>query len=307
MTIPRNGSALVPILQTRLPVESVSLWSRSAPRPLRALWLTNSSELTLDRGSFSVVENGAFAGEGLFDPVHPGERRLVSYAVDQAVRVTPGVPLDAQHISSVSVSKGVLRAETTEVAEASYTISDAAPESRTVIVEEPRREGWTLEAAAKPAETTPGVYRFEVRVPAHGSAPLSVKQRRTIEQTFRLVDNSEEQLALYLRSNRADPKILEQLEPVFEARRKVADLDQQIAGVRSHLNAIAEDQKRLRENLAALKGSAEERALVKRYTGELNAQEDVLGSLKHDLQTLQTERDAASAELDRRIETLQIA
>src|SRR5262249_8408899 len=88
VTIRKNESALVPILQAKLPVERVTLWSPSHPRPLRALWITNSSSLTLDRGSFSIVENGNFGGEGLLDPIHAGERRLLSYAADQAIRVT---------------------------------------------------------------------------------------------------------------------------------------------------------------------------------------------------------------------------
>ncbi len=306
VTIPRNGSALVPILQERLPVESVTLWSRSESTPLRALWVTNNSGLTLDRGSFSVVENGSFAGEGLLDPVHPGERRLLSYAVDQAVRVTSESDQNTRRISSLSASGGVLHATTVEVNQAKYRISDAAPEGRTVVLEEARRGGWTLDPAAKADETTPGSYRFRVAVVAGGSAALTVTQQRTVEETFRLVDNTEEQLTLYLRANGADAKVMGQLQPLFAARHRLADLDRQMADVRAKVHAISEDQKRLRENLAALKGSAEERALAKRYTGELNAQEDALSGLKHDLETLGQQRGAADAELNDRIQNLRI-
>ncbi len=306
MTIPRNGSALVPILQARLPVESVTLWSRSEPTPLRALWVTNSSGLTLDRGSFSVVENGSFAGQGLVDPVHPGERRLLSYAVDQAVRVTPENEVNTRRISALSASGGVLHATTVEVNEAKYKISDAAPEGRTVVLEETRRSGWTLDPAAKPDETTPGSYRFRVAVAAGRAAQLTVTQQRTLEEAFRLVDNTEEQLTVYLRANGADPKVMGQLQPVFAARRRVAELDRQIGEVRARMHGVGEDQKRLRENLIALKGSAEERALVKRYTGELNAQEDALSGLQHDLDALQGQRGAADAELNGLIQNLQI-
>ncbi len=98
VTIHKNESAMVPILQQELPAEHVTLWSRSDPRPLRAVWLENKSKLTLDAGSFSIFESGEFAGEGLLDPIHPGERRLLSYAADQATRVkitdrgNPGAP-----------------------------------------------------------------------------------------------------------------------------------------------------------------------------------------------------------------------
>src|SRR6185312_6184174 len=89
VTIHKNESALVPIVQVHIAAEKVSLWNNSlgSQRPLRALWLTNSSPLTLDGGSFTVLEDEAFAGEGLTDPIKPGEKRLVSYAADLGVRV----------------------------------------------------------------------------------------------------------------------------------------------------------------------------------------------------------------------------
>jgi hypothetical protein len=43
------------------------------------------------------------------------------------------------------------------------------------------------------------------------------------------------------------------------------------------------DQKCVRDNLSALKGTAEERSLAKRYTAELNTQEDTLAMLRRDL------------------------
>src|SRR5690606_18614976 len=90
VTILRNQSALVPIVQADITVDRVSLWNPSTPggRPLRALWLTNDTGLTLDGGSLTLVENGAFAGEGLLEPIKPGETRFVSYAADLAGRVT---------------------------------------------------------------------------------------------------------------------------------------------------------------------------------------------------------------------------
>ena len=105
---------------------------------LRALWITNSSNLTLDRGSFSIVENGSFGGEGLLDPIHPSERRLLSYAADQAVRVTPTNDHNSRTVFSTSASpKGVLTQRITFVEERSYTIRNAAPDARTVVIESP--------------------------------------------------------------------------------------------------------------------------------------------------------------------------
>ena len=86
--IRRNQSALVPILHTTVAAERISLWNDTmGRRPRRAVWLTNTSDLTLDAGSLSIVDAGAFAGEGLIEPAKPGERRLVSFASDLGVQV----------------------------------------------------------------------------------------------------------------------------------------------------------------------------------------------------------------------------
>ena len=145
VTIKKNESALVPILQAKVEVDPVTLWSPGGQPALRALWLKNTSGLTLDRGSFSIVEGGNFSGQGLLDPIHAGERRLLSYAADEAVHVSVDYAHDTQKLERITISKGILKQEVAEVAEVEYLVHNAAPDARTVIVEQPRRKGgrWT--------------------------------------------------------------------------------------------------------------------------------------------------------------------
>jgi len=304
VTIRKNESALVPILQAKIPTERVTLWSPTQPRALRALWITNDSNLTLDRGNFSIVENGNFGGEGILDPIHPKERRLLSYAADQAVRVTTDYSQNTQRVLSFSVVRGVLRQQTSEISEVEYIVHNSAPDGRTVIVEQPIRRGWTLDSDPKPAETTPTAYRFRVATAPGESVRLHIGQRHLFEQHYRIVDQSDEQLTVILRN--ANPVILQRLEPIFAAKHAVSSLDAQIKSTQSQIDQIVQDQKRLRENLAALKGTAEERALSKRYIDELNQQEDKLSALRKDLDSLQQQRQSAQQDLATKIENLNI-
>src|SRR5438270_11771842 len=107
ISIRKNQSALVPILQARIDAEKVSVWNPSQPAVLRALWLQNSSGLTLDGGSFNVLQDGAFAGEGLLDPVKPGEKRLLSYAADLGLLVDSKEKTENQHVTRVRISHGL--------------------------------------------------------------------------------------------------------------------------------------------------------------------------------------------------------
>ena len=306
ITIRKNESALVPILQTKLPVERVTLWSPSEPVALRALWITNASSLTLDRGSFSIVENGSFGGEGLLDPIHPGEKRLLSYAADQAVRVTTSQNSANRRVVKLTIAKGTLIETSIDTSDLVYDIRNAAPNARTVIVEQPIRSGWTLESDPKPAETTPTAYRFRVAAKPGETAHLKISERHNNFEYIRLIDQSEDQLRLLLTNAKASPAVLAALQPVFDAHNAVVALDQQITVRTNEVAEITKDQDRLRENMKALKGTAEERALLQRYTGELNQQEDRLAALRTQLADLHKQREAADADFQVKLNAVAI-
>ncbi|MGA3043354.1 MAG: hypothetical protein ABSF54_21480, partial [Bryobacteraceae bacterium] len=67
---------------------------------------------------------------------------------------------------------------------------------------------------------------------------------------------------------------------------------------------IYDDQQRLRENMKALKGSPEEKALVQRYVQQLNTQESRLEDLRKEIAQLEAKISSAQADLDHMIEGL---
>ena len=165
ITIGKNQSALVPILQSQIDVEKVTLLSLSGAdsddeagekpgRALRALWITNSSGLTLDSGSFNIVEGDTFAGEGLIDTVHPSERRLLSYAADTAVHLKADTESSEKPVSHVRIAKGMMILTREERGIVKYTIRNSDTSPRQVVIEHPLRDGWKLAEGPKPEETS---------------------------------------------------------------------------------------------------------------------------------------------------------
>jgi len=309
VTIRKNQSALVPILQTKIVAEKVSLWnelSRSS-RPLRALWLTNSSLLTLDGGSFSVLEDEAFAGEGLVAPIKPGEKRLVSYATDLAMRVDAKSESEKQRITRVRISRGVMT-HTSELREKkTYTVrnEDAAP--RALVIEHPVRAGWKLSTdAPQPDETSADFYRFRLSVPPKSSATLSVTESKPLQTTYEITNLSDDQISLFLKQGSINPQVEVALRPVMEQKALVASLDAEISKRNDETQRIYDDQQRLRENLKALKGSSEEKALAQRYLKQLDDQETRLDTLRRESADLQGKRDRAQADLDKMLENLSL-
>lgn len=103
------------------------------------MWGENSSKLTLDAGSFSIFESGEFAGEGRLDPIHPGEKRLLSYAADQPMRVKVTGRDGKRTLEHAKIAKGVVVETNMDVASEMYAASSAADLDRVVLIEHARR------------------------------------------------------------------------------------------------------------------------------------------------------------------------
>lgn len=309
VTIHKNESALVPIVQVHIAAEKVSLWNNSlgSQRPLRALWLTNSSELTLDGGSFTVLEDEAFAGEGLTDPIKPGEKRLVSYAADLGVRVDAKSESRPQRVTRVRIWRGVMSMTREMQQSTTYTVRDDDTTPRTVLIEHPLRVGWKLaEGTPKPEETTSNVYRFRVSVKPKETSKLEVGESEPLDTRYEISNVTDDQITLFLNQKSINAEVEAALRKIVEQKNRVAALDAEISRRNNEKQKIYDDQQRIRENLKALKGSPEERALTQRYTQQLADQETRLEALQKETQEFQDKRDQANEELDKMIQNLSL-
>ena len=309
VTLKKNQSALVPIAQTEIEAEKVSLWTgmNGSGRPLRGLWLKNTSSLTLDGGSFSVLENEVFAGEGLTEPIKPGERRIVSYATDLGLLVEVTGNSEAQRYQRVKISKGVMT-QTSELRERNvYTVKNQDDTPRTLIVEHPARADWKLLAGTRePEERAPGTYRFRMEIPAKATASLPVEESRTLDTIYQLSNLDDNQVTLFLRQRTITPDVAQSLQKITAQKAAVAKLEEEMENRQNDIDRIVDDQGRLRENMKALRGSAEEKSLLQRYTKQLDEQETQIEGLRKKIEDTEARRDKASEELQNLINSLQI-
>jgi len=309
VTLKKNQSALVPVAQTEIEAEKVSLWSGTtgSGRPLRGLWLKNTSALTLDGGSFSVLENEVFAGEGLTDPIKPGERRLLSYATDL------GLLVDAQHngqpqrVTLAKISKGTLTQVSRLQERTIYTVRNQDNAARTLVIEHPARVEWSLTKGAKePEEKAAGTYRFRLDVAAKATASLPVDEIRTLSTSYVVSDLGPDQVELFVKQGTINGEMAAALKRIIDQKAVVAKLEEEMEDRQKDIDRIVEDQGRLRENMKALRGSAEEKALLQRYTKQLDEQETELETLRKKIRDTEAERDKANEELERMIGELQL-
>jgi len=283
ITIDKNQSALVPILQSRIEAEKVTLWSTDNQRALRALWIRNASGQILDSGTFNIVDGDTFAGEGLIETVHPDERRLLSYAADTAVRVTSEAEAKDLPVSRIQVLKGVMFMSREHRNKIKYTVRNADTAARQVIIEHPVREGWKLVDDKKPEETSASHYRFRVAVDANKTNELTVEEVHTDVTRTMLTDLTQDQVQVLAVENRVTPELQQAFRQVLDQKNRIGELQLQLANRQHELKEINDDQVRIRENMKALKGSAEEKALLQRYAHQLDSQEDRLTALHKEI------------------------
>jgi hypothetical protein len=306
VTILKNHSALVPIINSHVKAEKVTLWSTESEHPLRALWVTNSSGLTLDGGAFNVLEDNAFAGEGILDPLKPQERRLLSYAVDQAVRIEQRDDVEARPVTHVKIANGMMIQTSEQRDHQRYTIRNTDTLARDVVIEHPVRNGWKLADGLKPEETSASFYRFRVKVAPGKTSELKVDEVQALRRTIALSGVTDDQIRIWFNDKIVKPELKQALQKIVAKKNEIAGLDHDIQDRQVQVGSINQDQQRLRENMKALKGSAEEKALLQRYTHELNDQEDKLQAVRGEMSKLEAERNQGRQQLDKMLQDLKL-
>ena len=169
-----------------------------------------------------------------------------------------------------------------------------------MVIEHPVGAGYKLRGNAEPVETTASWLRFRIVVGPKQTASLEVEEARPLVNTYQLTDLDREQVesscasrpSITPSSNHCGASCCKRRPSAIRTLRRVPS------------KQIYEDQQRLRENIKSLKGSAEEKMLLQRYTLQMNEQENRLDRLRKQVEELNSKHQAAEAALDKMIQDL---
>lgn len=305
VTIRRNESALLPIIQSDVDGEKVAIYRSNTgePHPRLAFWLKNASGLTLDSGSVTVIDSNAFAGEGLIESVQPGESRLLSYAVDLGTEISTTSGSERRRVERVQISQGMMRMFAKRVEKKNYRIRNNNEGLRTVVLEHPVRPDWQL-VSATPAESSANYYRFRVEVKPKSTAEFIVQEESLLESSFSVSSITPEQIGIWVRDRSIDPEIEKALQAIAKKKSEINGLVQKIAALDKEQADIFRDQERIRANLQGLSQTPEEATLRQRYIRQLDSQENRLAALNTERSKLDAARAAAQDQLDAMIQKL---
>ena len=301
VNVSSGESILLPVVARDLPAERLSLYQPDTDplHPLASIRMSNDSESGLPPGVLTLYERSpqtgavAYVGDARLGPFPAGEDRLLSYAVDQKVRIDRESD-GSRTITAGRIVDGILNLTITQRQTTTYTINGAAREERTLLIEHPRQEGWTLilpEGLEEEAvESTPTHYRLRFELAAGETATLPVSMEMPLYERHDLTALTKGQIAVFMASNELSPAVREAMARLAELQAALSDQQAMGQELLRDLNTVIEDQGRLRSNLNAVPRNSD---LHQRYLARMAAQEDEIDRLRLEIDTVETAKEEA--------------
>jgi len=305
VTIPRQKSAMLPIVNAAIEAEKVSIYNENVQRkfPLNGLRLKNTTDLHLMQGPITVFEGSVYAGDARIEDLQPKEERLISYALDMKMEVEPLVQGGTSELTSIRIRKGVLVASQRLLQTKTYTSRNKAAEKRTLVIEHPFRPEWKLVEPPKPIERSPSVYRFQLTVDTGKSEKLTINEEQLTREEIGLVSADINMLLLYTRNRAFTPKVKAALEKVVEARNSISELERRISLLTQQISEITQEQSRIRENMKTISQNSE---IYTRYLKKFDAQETQIEGFREQLQKLRADEATQRKQLEDYITGLEL-
>ncbi|MBK6941964.1 MAG: hypothetical protein IPH13_17430 [Planctomycetes bacterium] len=306
VTIPRNRSALLPIVAQRVKGERVALYSEAmrATNPMSAVRFVNATGLSLEGGPVMVLDAETYAGESQMPSVKPDETRYVPYAVDLGVKATTQYDSGTESVHSVTFKNGVMISRQRQIDTKTYAFDNKDDAVRVVVVEHAKRDDYALRQPANATETELGLYRFRVEVAAKSTQKLAVVESREIQSSIQIRDLDGPQIAYFLERSVLNAEAQSKLAEIQELRARASRSQAALAKAEASLRDIDQNQDRIRRNLGALGQTDAEKDLRKAYVDELATSEATIKELRRTIDELRATLMAEQAAVERAIDAL---
>lgn len=309
VTVVRNRSALIPILQTKMEGERVSIYDESVKtdRPMSGMLLNNTSNLTLESGSMTILDRDAYAGEALMERLKPQEKRLISFAVDLGTLVTVKNEEVREPAKLVKAVNGSFQVHYFKTDKKLYTFTNQTDREKVIYIEHPIREKRFLsDDTPKPFDVTQNKYRFRIELKPFENKLVTIGEREPLMDAYRINALKREDLDLFISRRYIDEPTRQKLQNLINLRTKLAEIDAKLKTLDEEEKSISADQSRIRENIEALTKTPEAKQLINRYIAKANEQESRIETITKERQTLKTERANIDSQLSEQIRFFEI-
>jgi chaperonin cofactor prefoldin len=223
--------------------------------------------------------------------------------VDLGTRITEAFGSKGALVRDVHATRGILTTKFAAEETRTYTIRNVDKKAKTLIIEHPLRQGYTL-LNQKPKEKTATNYRFEIALAPDSSQEFVVNEERVYDQSTMVLNISPDILVTYVQNRSLSDAARRQLERIATQKRQIAENDRALQDTDSEIRSVTQDEDRIRQNIGSLNNVSGQQQLVQNYARQLDAHEQQLAQLRDKQADLQKKKTALQSELDRLIEAL---
>ena len=308
VTVKRNQSALVPILQTNFEGKRVAVYNESVrdKNPMSSLLIKNTTGLTLEGGPVTVMEEENYVGEAMLNTLKPDEEKLVPFSVELGCTISYDKQSNSQAYHCIRIASGYLYLDYYVIENKKYLVHNKTKKDIDLFLEHRFNHGWELVDTPKPYETTENYYRFRFDAPADKVTAFEVKEKNKLYESYYIRNISTDLLAYWSSSGYIDWKTKGKIEELLKLSGEISQLENQVEELDEEKDEIFEDQERLRENLKALGESADERKLKERYVKEFSTGEDRLKAIKKEIKELNDRKNKLEEKLNKAINNIEL-
>jgi DNA repair exonuclease SbcCD ATPase subunit len=206
-------------------------------------------------------------------------------------------------VREIHVNRGMLTVKSAQEETRTYTIRNVDQKAKTLILEHPLRQGYTL-LNQKPAEKTSTAYRFEIALAPGASQEFAVNEERVYDQSYQVLSATPDFLGVYLQNRTLSDAGRRQLQRIADQKSQIAENDRALQDNSNRVRELSSDEDRIRQNINSLNNVSSQQQLVQNYAKQLDAHEQQLAALRDSQAELNKKRTALQAELNRLIDGL---
>jgi hypothetical protein len=296
---------MVPIVSQRLSARKELLYNaQKLPKhPVASLRMRNETDLTLERGPVTVLEQGDYAGEAVLPFTRAGGELIVPYAVEL------GITVQEEHhpervLSGIRVRDEYLLIQEWDVQRTLYRIHSTLAASAEITLEQVILPNFELFDTAAPVEQAQGMARWQVGCPPNAEISFEVRQRTMSSRWERVRSVSQQQLGEFLKGRYLDDATYRALAGVLEVYGQIEAHRRRLAEIERERGAVYKQQQQIQGSLAPLGREGDEGALRTRYVATLGALEDRLAALGQEEASINAEIARLEEEAKQRLAAL---
>ena len=305
VTLPRQRSAMLPIINDDVSVERLSIYNRAvlATHPLNGARLKNTTGKHLLQGPITVFGEGSYSGDARIEDTPPGQDRLLSYGIDLQMFVNADKNKEDNAVLTAKIVKGALELQRKMTFNQDYVSENKSDKERKLVIEHPFRANWKLVNTPKPVETTDKLYRFQTTVGAKKTSTFTVNEEYVTTEAIAILPTDFGQLEVYARTGKIPADVKSALEKAIAMKRAMAETQEQINTRKSQIDQIGKEQTRIRENMKTVTQNSD---YANRLLKKLGDQETKIEQLQKEADDLQDKLEMQRRDLEAYLRSLNV-